>query len=146
MGTNYQRKMHISGQKKSIGAAKFACKKQAGGIIKADKQATIDAQFLDPRSYIAPDKREVLYGEDWLARKAELLRRSGGRCEYRNNYGLRCIAEGAIPSHVIPRHPRRDDRLSNLKHQCIEHDKLTEKQAWRRTRFGERRANADMHD
>jgi hypothetical protein len=112
-----------------------------GEDVKKDVAATEAARFEDARSYIAKDGRHVLRGQDWLDRKAELMARSGGRCEYYYPTGAefedenpRCTAEGAIPSHIIPRYPLRDDRLTNLKHYCIEHDKLTEKQSWRRIR------------
>jgi hypothetical protein len=119
--------------------------------MKRDVQATQAARFEDERSYVAKDGRHVLRGYDWDERKRELFKRSGGRCEFTYNTGAefpdeepRCSAEGAIPAHIIPRHPLRDDRLSNLKHYCVAHDKQMEKQAWRRIRSdkAERRANA----
>jgi hypothetical protein len=115
-------------------------------MLKRDVAATLAARFEDDRSYIAKDGRHVLRGYDWDERKRELLKRSGGRCEFLNCQGYRCSAEGAIPAHIIPRHPLRDDRLSNLKHYCIPHDKQMEKQAWRRIRSdkAERRANGKM--
>lgn len=113
--------------------------------MKADKQLTAAAGFKDAKSYIAPNGREVLYGKDWKARKQELWKRADGRCEfvYRTSLGweiTRCFQEGQIPAHIEPRYPKRDDRLSNMKLYCFEHDRLMEKQAWRRTRFGERAA------
>jgi hypothetical protein len=118
-------------------------------MLKRDVQATEAARFEDDRSYIAKDGRHILRGYDWDERKRELLKRSGGRCEYILSFSgtgpARCTAEGAIPSHVIPRYPLRDDRLSNLKHYCLAHDRLTEKQNWRRIRSdkAERRVNAN---
>jgi hypothetical protein len=115
------------------------------GSMRADKQLTLDQHYLDWRSYMRLDGSEVLYGEDWDARKADLLRRSEGRCEYGEGF-QRCTSEGAIPSHIEPRHPHRDDRMSNLKHYCMYHDRLTEKQGWRKIRSDkrERRANAQQ--
>ena len=105
--------------------------------MKRDVAATEEANFFEPGSYIALDGRHVLKGLDWKERKGELFKRSGGRCEYINSDGERCRSEAAIPSHIIPRHPKRDDRLSNLAHQCIFHDQLTEAQSWRKPRWGE---------
>jgi hypothetical protein len=109
--------------------------------MKADRQATEARHFISPKSYVAKDGREILFREDWLARKLELWARCKGRCEYKylaGNTWVRCNAEAVIPSHVEPRHPHRDDRLENLKAHCFVHDRLTEKQAWRKTRFGEK--------
>ncbi len=94
--------------------------------MKADRAKTIAQQYLDPKSFMRADNSEVLKGEDWIARKRELWERAGGRCEWVRDiadpfYPLnspetaRCAQEGVIPAHVIPRYPRRDDRLSNLK-------------------------------
>ncbi len=108
-------------------------------MLKRDKQATEARHFLDPRSYVAQDLdcpgREVLYGKDWKARKKELWERAGGQCEYlypQNN--ARCREDCRIPSHIIPRHPKRNDLMNNLKAYCIPHDKLMEKQNRRRIR------------
>ena len=106
--------------------------------MKADKALTLAAGFSDRRSYVTPDKREILYGEDWIARKKALWERSGGQCEaILEIIGVtpwRCQREAQIPAHVIPRYPKRDDRLSNLMAYCVEHDRLMEKQSWRRIR------------
>lgn len=117
--------------------------------LKADVQATAAAGFIDKRSYIAKDGRHVLLGKrDWDARKAELEERSGGRCEffYFVSGGERCSKLATIPAHIIPRHPLRDDRLSNLMHYCWEHDRMTEKQGWRRTRFGEKAGEGETNE
>jgi len=97
------------------------------------------------------DGSEVLYGEDWDARKKQLWERCGGRCEYTQwdtgepatdfkniAFQERCRKECQIPAHVEPRYPRRDDRMSNLKGYCIEHDRLMEKQSWRKIRSDRR--------
>lgn len=118
--------------------------------MKRDRQATEKRQFLDRRSYIARDGRELMLGIgnlDWIRRKEELWARAGGKCEYivpeircsRNEVlalAKRCAEEGTIPAHIIPRKDitQRDDRLSNLKLYCFEHDRLMERQAWRRVR------------
>lgn len=122
-------------------------------MLKRDVQATEGRCFKNSKSYVAKDGREVLCGRDWQDRKAELLARSEGRCEYLIPYtnvldgetSERCTQEGSIPAHIEPRYPLRDDRMSNIRHLCLFHDRLTEKQAWRRVRSDkrERRANAD---
>lgn len=94
------------------------------------------------KSYVREDGSEVLLDKrDWDLRKRELWKRADGRCEYINEIEgcqrRRCLHEGVIPAHIIPRHPVRDDRLSNLKLYCFRHDRLTEKQSWRRPRWGE---------
>jgi hypothetical protein len=104
------------------------------GIHNVDWDATRKYQG-DTRVYL--DGREVMGVKDWKKRKGELASRSGGQCEYVSESGERCNEKAVIPSHIIPRHPVRDDRLSNLKHQCFQHDRMTEKQNWRKTRFGE---------
>jgi hypothetical protein len=101
--------------------------------------------YTNPSSFVRVDGTEVLKGIDWTNRKAELRERSGGRCEYmipdfapeEGFLDQRCFKSATITAHVEPRHPRRNDEMKNLKHYCFEHDKLTEKQGWRRTRFGE---------
>jgi hypothetical protein len=106
-------------------------------MLKRDVAATEARHFTNKKSYVAKDGREVLLGRDWMWRKGELWERAGGRCEYATNFSLshsRCPREGQIPAHIEPRHPKRDDRMSNLKLYCIEHDRLTEKQSWRRIR------------
>lgn len=112
-----------------------------------DRYEELKAQrgYTNPSSYVRRDGSEVLKGEDWKRRKCDLAERSEWRCEYEEPMPdqpriiLRCARRATIPAHVIPRHPKRDDRMENLKHYCKEHDRLTEKQGWRRTRFGERR-------
>src|SRR5213595_3512514 len=107
--------------------------------MKADRAKTIEQQYLDPKSFMRPDGSEVLKREDWIARKKQLWERCGGRCEYAEA-DWRCNREGQIPAHVIPRYPRRNDNLENLRCYCVEHDRLTERQSWRKTRFGEKAA------
>lgn len=103
-----------------------------------DEAAKVRLGYTDPRSYVRRDGSEVLYGEDWKQRKEELWKRADGRCEYVCPHS-RCGSMAVIPAHYPrPRHPRRDDRLTNLKAYCETHDKLMEPQAWRKTRFGER--------
>jgi len=136
---------------------KYGPKRVGRGSRDRDKALKAARGYSDRSTFVRHDGSEVLKGEDWRKRKQELRERSGGRCEhlcdegYRHlinmqdiNYDplgqIRCAKAATIPAHIIPRHPKRDDRLSNLKHYCFEHDRLTEKQSWRRTRFGEKRA------
>lgn len=93
--------------------------------MKRDRQATIDKQFLDPRSYVTPDGREVLYGEDWDARVEDLRLRSGGKCEWIGLEGkFHCLSPAQDPDHIVKRSKKRDDRLSNLQALCRYHHDL----------------------
>lgn len=97
--------------------------------MKADRQATEAKQFFDPRSYVAKDGREILFGLDWKQRIGELRKRSGGRCEWRIAFGYtgskpiveRCAREAADPDHIVKRSVKRDDRLENLQALCKTH-------------------------
>jgi hypothetical protein len=89
--------------------------------VKRDVQATEAKHFVDPRSYVSKDGREVLYKEDWLARVVELDKRCGGRCEDLNTFRMRCPAKAAHPHHIIKRSKGRDDRLKNLLALCNFH-------------------------
>lgn len=107
--------------------------------MKKDIEATEARRFLDARSYVTPDRREILYGEDWSNRKHELWLRGEGRCEYIVTTSLgfsrgRCEQEMQDPHHVIRRSERRDDSLSNLIGLCRFHH---DQQDRRKTRFGE---------
>lgn len=85
----------------------------------------MDKQFLDPRSYVTPDGREVLKGEDWDARVEDLRLRSGGYCENTGHVpGYRCMALAQDPHHVVRRSVKRDDRLANLQALCRFHHDL----------------------
>jgi hypothetical protein len=57
-------------------------------MIRRDKQATMDKQFLDPRSYVANWKHpftdhacEYLFGEDKTARRRQIFDRDKGKCQ-----------------------------------------------------------------
>jgi hypothetical protein len=90
--------------------------------MKADKLLTIAQMYLCPKSYMRSDGSEVLFKEDWDARKKELWQRCGGRCEQLNAlYALRCRRLADDPHHVIARSKRRDDRLTNLIALCRWH-------------------------
>jgi len=126
------------GNQESSCDAGIAKKVTRAEVMRADKQLTEAAEFKDKDSYIAPDGREILYGKDWDARKAELARRSGGGCEQicpTLNIGLkkpteielRCPAMAADPHHIIRRSVKRDDRLSNLQALCRYHHNLLDK-------------------
>ena len=93
-------------------------------MIVKDRVRTMEQQYLDKRSYMTMDGREILYGEDWRARKAELRFRAGGICEY----FMCCSAEGTEPHHLIRRSKGRDDRLKNLVLLCHYHHALIEKE------------------
>lgn len=91
--------------------------------MKADKILTELKSFADPRSYVRRDGSEVLYGDDWKARVAELDDRSGGRCEYNafRDEEMRCARQAADPDHIVKRSKHRDDRMSNLQALCVFH-------------------------
>lgn len=130
----------------------LGAKKKGMGVRIGNRseQLKADRGYKDPSTFVRLDGTEVLHGEDLRKRHLELTERSGGRCEYEEkvdqpnvrfvDFRWRCARPATIRAHVIPRHPKRDDSLSNLKHYCFEHDKVTEKQNWRRTRFGEKKA------
>jgi len=104
-------------------------------VIKRDVEATIAQHFLDPRSYVAPDGRWVLYGEDWEAQKKAVWIRGEGRCEKivssetpmthaGGQSALRCRNEMADPHHKLKRSKKRDDRMENLIGLCRWHHDL----------------------
>ena len=110
--------------------------------MKRDIQATEAAHFANKKSYIAPDGREVLYGKDWIQRKAELWARCDGRCERMvivslmpNVSNERCRSEAQDPHHIIRRSQKRDDRLANLEALCRLHHDLLDK---RKPRWGKK--------
>lgn len=100
--------------------------------MKADKQATETRKFVESKSHVTKDGREVLYKLDWQRRVKELRERCGGQCEnvlgvkvdYSNGYGVitdqevRCTREAADPHHIHLRSRGRDDRMSNLLAVC----------------------------
>ena len=123
-------------------------------MLTKDDKLRHERGYVHPKTFVRNDGSEVLHGEEWKQRKDELAQRSGGRCEFEAPWKVwpwgarpleRCTAEAKIPAHIIPRYPRRDDRLTNLMHYCLTHDRMTEKQSWRRLRFGEeKRANGTL--
>jgi hypothetical protein len=97
-------------------------------VITIDRERTAARRFEDDRSKILKDGREILFREDWWARKAELWKRCGGRCEaWLEIIGVppkRCTAEAIDPHHQEKRSIKRDDRLQNLKALCSFHHRL----------------------
>jgi 5-methylcytosine-specific restriction endonuclease McrA len=86
--------------------------------MKVDIQATMKAGFLDKRSYVRMDGREVIHGEDWKPRREALLKRDGSRCQ---NCKVYVTIDRMHAHHVVPRGSAgvdRDDRLSNLTTLC----------------------------
>jgi hypothetical protein len=93
--------------------------------MKADRQATEAAHFLDPDSFVFKDGREWLRNKDWEARKQELWDRAGGKCEDIVPYSnLRCSQEGIHPHHLRKKSVAHDDRLANLMLICADHHRL----------------------
>ena len=93
--------------------------------MKADRQLTEQRQFVERKSYVAADGREVLYKLDWKRRVKQLQDRCGGRCEhiFKTAAGeeMRCSRAAAHAHHVVKRSKGRDDRISNLVALCIFH-------------------------
>lgn len=95
-----------------------------------DEQAKQRLGYANKRSKVRPDGTEILYGNDWKQRKAELSARCGGRCEQIVDFGtsdgevaVRCRSEAHDPDHIVKRSKKRDDRLSNLQALCrLHHD------------------------
>jgi hypothetical protein len=99
---------------------------------KADKQATDARKFVEPKSHVTKDGREVLHKLDWQRRVKELRERCGGRCEYRllgtalmeGGEDMRCCNAAADPHHIKLRSRSRDDRMTNLLAVCRHHHRI----------------------
>jgi hypothetical protein len=105
--------------------------------MKADVSATNARRFKDPKSYVTPDKREILHGEDWEDRKFELWQRARGQCEYvmhRESYDVRCLREGHDPHHKVLRSILRDDRLAAIELLCRHHHTVVDREQRQRKR------------
>jgi hypothetical protein len=90
--------------------------------MKRDIDATAERKFVERKSHVTKDGREVLYKIDWQRRVQELRQRCGGRCEYMIPLAnIRCSREAADPHHIKLRSRGRDDRLSNLLAVCRYH-------------------------
>ena len=100
--------------------------------MKADRQLTEQRQFVERKSYVAKDGREILVGLDWQRRVKQLRERCGGRCEYvfhtAEGEDMRCAREAADPHHIKLRSRGRDDRLSNLLAVCRHHHQILDAQ------------------
>jgi hypothetical protein len=100
--------------------------------MKADRQVTAMRKFKDPKSYVCADGREILHGEDWDARRFELLQRSRGQCEYIIIDGLhgpvRCRRDANDPHHVTLRSVKRNDKLSELLALCRHHHNVLDRE------------------
>jgi hypothetical protein len=99
--------------------------------VKADRQATDARKFKSPKSYVTPDGRDILFGEDWDERRFELLQRSRGQCEYIINglHGpVRCLRDANDPHHVTLRSVLRNDRLSELLAVCRHHHNVLDRE------------------
>jgi len=97
--------------------------------MKRDVERTAAANLTDKRSYIRPDGRAVLFGDDMT----QLRRRVYERSVWRNDYTCECLGEcgnhkGRCTvlinwftmelSHKIPRSKGRDDRETNVIASC----------------------------
>ena len=106
-------------------------------LANIDVEATQARHFANKRSRVLLDGREILYGNDWKERDAELWARCEGRCEFIASWRqdtpdgeiihqIRCEAVACDPHHIIPRSKKRDDRLSNLQALCRFHHRLVD--------------------
>ena len=93
--------------------------------MKRDPDLTAAANLTDKRSYIRPDGRAVLFGDDMTQLRRRVFDRSGGRCECFGEcmvHIVRCPAEinwfTMELSHKIPRSKGRDDRETNVIASC----------------------------
>jgi hypothetical protein len=115
--------------------------------VKADRLATLSRCFKDPKSYVCPDGREILYGEDWQERVYELAQRSHGICEYmiprEDGPPVRCIREAADPHHNTLRSVKRDDRLDKLTALCRHHHIIVDREQRKATRASRTRVSHD---
>jgi hypothetical protein len=105
--------------------------------MKADKEATAARRFKDPKSYVTPDGREILKGEDWRDRVFALTQRSRGQCEYQIDWyeaatntvsKTRCLRDAVDPHHRTLRSVKRTDTLEGLLHVCRHHHQVLDKQ------------------
>lgn len=92
--------------------------------------------YIDPSTFVRKDGTEVLKGADWRIRVYTLFARAKGQCEYEIAPGVRCSRGCVDPCHVKPRHPKRNDELSNLKAGCRPCHDLHDEQGWRKIRSG----------
>lgn len=88
--------------------------------------ATVLREFLDERSYVCPDGREVLYGKDWKARVEEVFERDLWLCHWPvvspwTNLKRFCGSSAVHAHHIIKRSVKRDDRMENLIAICAKH-------------------------
>jgi HNH endonuclease len=78
---------------------------------KVDETASEARNFLDKRSAITPDGKELLYGEDMGKRRREVFVRDCGECEYCGNYSA--YDDGEV-HHLISRGKGGTDDIDNL--------------------------------
>lgn len=107
--------------------------------MKRDPDKTTAAGFENKKSFVRSDGSEVLYGNDWTLRKAQLWRRCGGRCEQRGflNGPWRCAEQADDPHHIVRRSVKRDDRLQGLLALCRFHHGLLDPRKLRWTKKSE---------
>jgi hypothetical protein len=99
-------------------------------VLFKSKELKAERGYTDPRSFVRNDGSEVLYGEDWVARKLEIWARGNGKCERIVDpiAEERCRNEMHDPHHIRKRSKGRDDRASNLIGLCrMHHDLLDER-------------------
>lgn len=117
-------------------------------MLVKDEALKRERGYKDRKSFVRNDGTEVLHGKDWTRRKKELWERAKGQCEAKLELTLncneqrvmesskRCVNPGDDPHHIVPRWPKRDDRLDNLLLLCRYHHSLLDrrKPQWRASR------------
>jgi hypothetical protein len=113
-----------------------------------DPQLKQERGYVDPKTKVFADGREILKGKDWKKRKLEIWNRGQGRCEKiieigrerlpdrttRKDY-YRCANEMHDPRHKVTRSKLRDDRAENLIGLCRFHHDLED---YRKVRWSKR--------
>lgn len=63
---------------------------------------------------------------DWPARRARILKRDGGQCTHRDDYGARCPSPATDVDHIRPGDDHRESNLTSL---CgYHHDKKSSRE------------------
>lgn len=95
----------------------------------AERNAAYLDGYVDGRSRITNDGREILFGVDWRQRVETMALRDDGMCrggEFVEGHPKHHIGVGD-PHHIKARWPKRDDRLKNLANVCREVHQLLDR-------------------
>jgi 5-methylcytosine-specific restriction endonuclease McrA len=105
-------------------------------MLTVDVEATLAKAYMNNRSHITVDGREILAGIDWERRKREIWLRNHGKCEAFLVGLPHCSNEMDDPHHIRPRSKGRDDSLDNLVGLCRGCHRLVDRRQPRWTRKG----------